>query len=246
MDNKRLKEQKSNTEEIRLNKFLSDAGFCSRRQADRLIEEGHVKVNNETALMGQKVTLLDKVTVDGKEVSREEEQIVIAFNKPVGVECTTDKNNPDNIVDYINYKKRIYPIGRLDKNSQGLILLTNDGALVNNILKASNYHEKEYVVTVDKPITEEFIKQMSKGVKILDQVTRPCVVKKVNKHTFNIILTQGLNRQIRRMCGELGYNVQKLKRIRIMNIELGNLPVGQYRKVTDSELKELMRNFNRF
>ena len=154
MDNKRLKEQKSNTEEIRLNKFLSDAGFCSRRQADRLIEEGHVKVNNETALMGQKVNLLDKVTVDGKEVSREEEQIVIAFNKPVGVECTTDKNNPDNIVDYINYRKRIYPIGRLDKNSQGLILLTNDGALVNNILKASNYHEKEYVVTVDKPITE--------------------------------------------------------------------------------------------
>ena len=205
MDNKRLKERKSNTEEIRLNKFLSDAGFCSRRQADRLIEEGHVKVNNETALMGQKVNLLDKVTVDGKEVSREEEQIVIAFNKPVGVECTTDKNNPDNIVDYINYKKRIYPIGRLDKNSQGLILLTNDGALVNNILKASNYHEKEYVVTVDKPITEEFIKQMSKGVKILDQVTRPCVVKKVNKHTFNIILTQGLNRQIRRMCETLGF-----------------------------------------
>lgn len=211
MDNKRLKEQKSNTEEIRLNKFLSDAGFCSRRQADRLIEEGHVKVNNETALMGQKVNLLDKVTVDGKEVSREEEQIVIAFNKPVGVECTTDKNNPDNIVDYINYRKRIYPIGRLDKNSQGLILLTNDGALVNNILKASNYHEKEYVVTVDKPITEEFIKQMSKGVKILDQVTRPCVVKKVNKHTFNIILTQGLNRQIRRMCETLGFKVQKLK-----------------------------------
>ena len=209
MDNKRLKEQKSNTEEIRLNKFLSDAGFCSRRQADRLIEEGHVKVNNETALMGQKVTLLDKVTVDGKEVSREEEQIVIAFNKPVGVECTTDKNNPDNIVDYINYKKRIYPIGRLDKNSQGLILLTNDGALVNNILKASNYHEKEYVVTVDKPITEEFIKQMSKGVKILDQVTRPCVVKKVNKHTFNIILTQGLNRQIRRMCETLGSEIKK-------------------------------------
>lgn len=216
MDNKRLKEQKSNTEEIRLNKFLSDAGFCSRRQADRLIEEGHVKVNNETALMGQKVNLLDKVTVDGKEVSREEEQIVIAFNKPVGVECTTDKNNPDNIVDYINYKKRIYPIGRLDKNSQGLILLTNDGALVNNILKASNYHEKEYVVTVDKPITEEFIKQMSKGVKILDQVTRPCVVKKVNKHTFNIILTQGLNRQIRRMCETLGFKVQKLKSIEII------------------------------
>jgi pseudouridylate synthase len=242
MDNKRLKEQKSNTEEIRLNKFLSDAGFCSRRQADRLIEEGYVKVNNETALMGQKVTLLDKVTVDGKEVSREEEQIVIAFNKPVGVECTTDKNNPDNIVDYINYKKRIYPIGRLDKNSQGLILLTNDGALVNNILKASNYHEKEYVVTVDKPITEEFIKQMSKGVKILDQVTRPCVVKKVNKHTFNIILTQGLNRQIRRMCETLGFKVQKLKRVRIMGVHLDNLPIGNYRNLTNSELDSLKKN----
>lgn len=242
MDNKRLKEQKSNTEEIRLNKFLSDAGFCSRRQADRLIEEGHVKVNNETALMGQKVNLLDKVTVDGKEVSREEEQIVIAFNKPVGVECTTDKNNPDNIVDYINYKKRIYPIGRLDKNSQGLILLTNDGALVNNILKASNYHEKEYVVTVDKPITEEFIKQMSKGVKILDQVTRPCVVKKVNKHTFNIILTQGLNRQIRRMCETLDFKVQKLKRVRIMGVHLDNLPIGNYRNLTNSELDSLKKN----
>ena len=242
MDNKRLKEQKSNTEEIRLNKFLSDAGFCSRRQADRLIEEGHVKVNSETALMGQKVTLLDKVTVDGKEVSREEEQIVIAFNKPVGVECTTDKNNPDNIVDYINYKKRIYPIGRLDKNSQGLILLTNDGALVNNILKASNYHEKEYVVTVGKPITEEFIKQMSKGVKILDQVTRPCVVKKVNKHTFNIILTQGLNRQIRRMCETLGFKVQKLKRVRIMGVHLDNLPIGNYRNLTNSELDSLKKN----
>lgn len=242
MDNKRLKEQKSNTEEIRLNKFLSDAGFCSRRQADRLIEEGHVKVNNETALMGQKVTLLDKVTVDGKEVSREEEQIVIVFNKPIGVECTTDKNNPDNIVDYINYKKRIYPIGRLDKNSQGLILLTNDGALVNNILKASNYHEKEYVVTVDKPITEEFIKQMSKGVKILDQVTRPCVVKKVNKHTFNIILTQGLNRQIRRMCETLGFKVQKLKRVRIMGVHLDNLPIGNYRNLTNSELDSLKKN----
>ena len=242
MDNKRLKEQKSNTEEIRLNKFLSDAGFCSRRQADRLIEEGHVKVNNETALMGQKVNLLDKVTVDGKGVSREEEQIVIAFNKPVGVECTTDKNNPDNIVDYINYRKRIYPIGRLDKNSQGLILLTNDGALVNNILKASNYHEKEYVVTVDKPITEEFIKQMSKGVKILDQVTRPCVVKKVNKHTFNIILTQGLNRQIRRMCETLGFKVQKLKRVRIMGVHLDNLPIGNYRNLTNSELDSLKKN----
>ena len=242
--NIRLKEKKSADEQIRLNKFLSDAGYCSRREADRLVEQGAVKVNGKTAVMGQKVTINDSIMVKGKNISREEEQILIALNKPVGIECTTDLNNPDNIVDFINFDKRIYPIGRLDKNSQGLILLTNDGSIVNNILKGSNYHEKEYVVTVDKPVTDDFIKKMSTGVRILDQVTRPCKVAKVKKHVFNIVLTQGLNRQIRRMCGELGYNVQKLKRIRIMNIELGNLPVGQYRKVTDSELKELMRNFN--
>ena len=242
--NIRLKEKKSADEQIRLNKFLSDAGYCSRREADRLVEQGVVKVNGKTAVMGQKVTINDNIMVKGKNISREEEQILIALNKPVGIECTTDLNNPDNIVDFINFDKRIYPIGRLDKNSQGLILLTNDGSIVNNILKGSNYHEKEYVVTVDKPVTDDFIKKMSTGVRILDQVTRPCKVAKVKKHVFNIVLTQGLNRQIRRMCGELGYNVQKLKRIRIMNIELGNLPVGQYRKVTDSELKELMRNFN--
>ena len=242
--NIRLKEKKSADEQTRLNKFLSDAGYCSRREADRLVEQGVVKVNGKTAVMGQKVTINDSIMVKGKNISREEEQILIALNKPVGIECTTDLNNPDNIVDFINFDKRIYPIGRLDKNSQGLILLTNDGSIVNNILKGSNYHEKEYVVTVDKPVTDDFIKKMSTGVRILDQVTRPCKVAKVKKHVFNIVLTQGLNRQIRRMCGELGYNVQKLKRIRIMNIELGNLPVGQYRKVTDSELKELMRNFN--
>ena len=242
--NIRLKEKKSADEQIRLNKFLSDAGYCSRREAVRLVEQGVVKVNGKTAVMGQKVTINDSIMVKGKNISREEEQILIALNKPVGIECTTDLNNPDNIVDFINFDKRIYPIGRLDKNSQGLILLTNDGSIVNNILKGSNYHEKEYVVTVDKPVTDDFIKKMSTGVRILDQVTRPCKVAKVKKHVFNIVLTQGLNRQIRRMCGELGYNVQKLKRIRIMNIELGNLPVGQYRKVTDSELKELMRNFN--
>lgn len=242
--NIRLKEKKSVDEQIRLNKFLSDAGYCSRREADRLVEQGVVKVNGKNAVMGQKVTINDSIMVKGKNISREEEQILIALNKPVGIECTTDLNNPDNIVDFINFDKRIYPIGRLDKNSQGLILLTNDGSIVNNILKGSNYHEKEYVVTVDKPVTDDFIKKMSTGVRILDQVTRPCKVAKVKKHVFNIVLTQGLNRQIRRMCGELGYNVQKLKRIRIMNIELGNLPVGQYRKVADSELKELMRNFN--
>ena len=241
MTEKRLKQQKTNTEEIRLNKFLSDSGFCSRREADRLIEGGKVTVNHEIAVMGQKVTLKDIVKVNGQIISREEEQIVIAFNKPVGVECTTDTGNPDNIVDYIGYPKRIYPIGRLDKNSQGLILLTNDGSLVNHILKASNYHEKEYVVTVDKPIDNEFVQKMSSGVEILNQVTRPCKVTRVNKHTFHIVLTQGLNRQIRRMCEVLGYKVQKLKRIRIMNIYLGNLPRGAYRDVTDEELAQITK-----
>ncbi len=241
MTEKRLKQQKTNTEEIRLNKFLSDSGFCSRREADRLIEGRKVTVNHEVAVMGQKVTLKDIVKVNRQIISREEEQIVIAFNKPVGVECTTDAGNPDNIVDYIGYHKRIYPIGRLDKNSQGLILLTNDGSLVNHILKASNYHEKEYVVTVDKPIDNEFVQKMSSGVEILNQVTRPCKVTRVNKHTFHIVLTQGLNRQIRRMCESLGYKVQKLKRIRIMNIHLGNLPMGQYRNVTDEELAQIMK-----
>lgn len=239
----RLKDTKLSSEEIRLNKFLSDAGFCSRREADRLIEKGKVFVNDKSALMGQKVTINDVVRVDNQVITREEERILIAFNKPVGIECTSDEANPDNIIDYIGYHKRIYPIGRLDKNSQGLILLTNDGSLVNNILKASNYHEKEYVVTVDKPLTEDFIQKMSSGVKILDTVTRPCKVTEVNKHTFHIILTQGLNRQIRRMCKELGYNVQKLKRIRIMNIELGNLQIGKYRDVTEDELKEMIKKF---
>lgn len=236
-ETKRIKNQIE--ENIRLNKFLSDAGYCSRREADRLIDAGKVMVNYKPALMGQKVSERDIVTVNGHKITREEEQIIIAFNKPVGVECTTDSKNPDNIVDYIGYEKRIYPIGRLDKNSQGLILLTNDGSIVNNILKASNYHEKEYVVTVDKPVTDSFVNAMSNGVKILDKVTRKCKVAKVSKHTFCIILTQGLNRQIRRMCEALGYNVQKLKRVRIMDVELGNLPIGQYRNLTDNEVKSL-------
>lgn len=239
----RYKEEKNDLEQIRLNKFMSDAGFCSRREADRLIEEGKVIVNGMTAIMGQKVTIHDEVFVGDKKLSREDELILLAFNKPVGIECTSDKQNPDNIIDFINYPKRIYPIGRLDKNSQGLILLTNDGSIVNNILKASNYHEKEYIVTVDKPVTEEFMKKMSSGVRILDTVTRPCKVTRVNNHTFNIVLTQGLNRQIRRMCDELGYHVQKLKRIRIMNIRLDNLPIGTYRNVTDAELKNLLDSF---
>lgn len=254
----RLKNKRAEQEEVRLNKFLSDAGFCSRREGDRLVRQGRVFINDKVALMGQKVTAGDVVRVDNQIVTREEEQILIAFNKPVGVECTSDLTNPDNIIDYIGYPKRIYPIGRLDKNSQGLILLTNDGSIVNNILKASNYHEKEYVVTVDKQVTDEFVKNMSSGVMIplegfiqkrkedknvRKEMTRPCKVTKVNKHTFQIILTQGLNRQIRRMCEELGYHVQKLKRIRVMNIELGNLPIGAYRNVSDRELQELLKSF---
>lgn len=244
MEQKRVKKERSLGEQIRLNKFLSDAGYCSRREADRLIEQGKVTVNHETALMGQKITMNDIVEIDGRQIKREEEQILLAFNKPVGVECTSDLTNKDNIIDYINYEKRIYPIGRLDKNSQGLILLTNDGSFVNQILKASNYHEKEYIVSVDKPITEDFLECMSSGVEILGQVTRPCIVKKIKKHVFSIILTQGLNRQIRRMCETLGYKVQKLKRVRIMNIELGNLPMGQYRNITDEELTELKKAIN--
>lgn len=229
---------------VRLNKFLSDAGVCSRRQADKKIEEGHVLVNGKPAVMGQKILITDEIKVDGNLISRQNKRILIALNKPVGIECTTDMSNKDNIVSFVNYSERIYPIGRLDKNSQGLILMTNDGSLVNNILKASTYHEKEYIVNVDKPVTDEFVAKMSSGVHILDTVTRPCEVEKIGKHVFRIVLTQGLNRQIRRMCNELGYNVQKLKRIRVMNIELGNLPIGQYRDVTDKELKSLLDSFN--
>lgn len=240
----RLKE-KTDNREVRLNKFLSDAGVCSRREADRLTEAGKITINGEVAVLGSKVTDTDVVKVNGEEVSREEEQIIIAFNKPEGIECTAQKDNPDNIIDYIGYEKRIYPIGRLDKNSRGLILLTNDGSIVNGILKASNFHEKEYVVTVDKEITGEFIEAMSSGVTILDGVkTRPCEVKKTKKHEFNIVLTQGLNRQIRRMCKALGYNVTKLQRVRVMNVELGTLGKGKYRNLTDKEVKDLLDQIN--
>ena len=236
----RLKE-KTDNREVRLNKFLSDAGVCSRREADRLTEAGKITINGEVAVLGGKVTDTDVVKVNGEEVSREEEQIIIAFNKPEGIECTAQKDNPDNIIDYIGYEKRIYPIGRLDKNSRGLILLTNDGSIVNGILKASNFHEKEYIVTVDKEITGEFIEAMSSGVTILDGVkTRPCEVKKTKKHEFNIVLTQGLNRQIRRMCKALGYNVTKLQRVPVMNVELGTLGKGKYRNLTDKEVKDLL------
>lgn len=240
-----INENTNNEPELmRLNKFLSDAGVCSRRQADKLVEEGRITINGRVAVMGEKVHEGMNICVDNVPIIVQKEKVLIAFNKPVGIECTTDMDNPDNIVSYINYPTRIYPIGRLDKNSQGLILLTNDGSLVNKILKGSNYKEKEYVVTVDKPITDEFVRKMSKGVPILDTVTRPCRVRKIGPHTFNIILTQGLNRQIRRMCDELGYHVQKLKRIRIMNIKLENLQKGKCRRVSENEMKQLLKAFD--
>lgn len=242
---KRKKEpldQMAKEEGIRLNKYLSDAGICSRREGDRYIEAGKVKIDGETVTVGARVYPGQTVTVNGKNVAREEEFILLAFYKPKGIVCTTTKLDPDNIVDYIQYEKRIYPVGRLDKDSEGLILLTNNGSIVNKILKGSSYHEKEYIVKVNKPVTSDFLKRMSEGVPILDTVTRPCTVKALGKNSFSIILTQGLNRQIRRMCEYLGYRVVSLKRIRIMNIQLGKLKAGTYRKVTDMELEGLMRS----
>ena len=226
---------------IRLNKFLSDAGLCSRREADRLVTEQRVRINDVVAVMGQRVFEGDKVSVDGREVGNTDTKLeLIAFNKPRGIECTTSKSVKNNIVDYIDYPVRIYPIGRLDKDSQGLILLTNDGSLVNEILRGRYDHEKEYEVIVDKPVTDEFTRNMSGPVHILDTVTKPSKVRKISKCKFNIIITQGLNRQIRRMCEVFGYKVRDLKRIRIMNIELGSLPTGQYRSVTKEEYTKLL------
>lgn len=227
-------------EKTRINKYLSEVGFCSRRAADKLLEEGRITINGKIPELGTKVSDEDEIFVDGKSIKKTEEEFVyIAFNKPVGIVCTTDnKREKNNIVDYINHPKRIFPIGRLDKPSEGLILLTSDGDIVNKILRARNNHEKEYLVRVDKPITEKFLNKMRNGVPILDTITRKCEVEKIDTMTFRIILTQGLNRQIRRMCEHLGYEVKKLKRIRIMNIKL-DLPVGKWRDLTSAEMKEL-------
>lgn len=233
--------EKDIKEGIRVNKYLSDCGICSRRQADRLVEEGRIQVNGEVAVMGTKVFENDVVKLDNKVISKENELILLAMNKPRGITCTAQKEDPDNIVDFLNYPKRVYPIGRLDKDSEGLILLTNDGSIVNKILKASTFHEKEYIVTVNKPITLKFLEGMREGVPILDTVTRKCEVTQVNKFTFNIILTQGLNRQIRRMCEYFGFRVVTLQRVRIMNIKLGKLKVGTWRKITEQELKDLYK-----
>ncbi|MHA3788116.1 23S rRNA pseudouridine(2604) synthase RluF [Flavobacterium hauense] len=223
----------------RLNKFISETGYCSRREADKLIEEGRVTINGIVPEMGTKVTPDDEVRIDGKLIKEKTtKNIYLAFNKPVGIECTTNTDVKDNIVDYINYPKRIFPIGRLDKASEGLIFMTDDGDIVNKILRARNNHEKEYIVTVNKPITDRFIQRMGNGVPILDTVTRKCKVEQISKYIFRIVLTQGLNRQIRRMTEYLGYDVTALKRIRIINISL-DVPVGRYRELTPAEIKEL-------
>lgn len=241
---------KNGNQQVRLNKYLSEQGVCSRREADRLIEAGRVTVDGRKAVTGMKILPSSVVCVDGKKIEKGDEMILIALNKPLGIECTASKDVKNNIVDFVGFEKRIYPVGRLDKNSEGLILLTNNGDIVNKIMKASAFHEKEYIVTVNKNITDDFIYKMSNGIHlrdtrngkvILDEVTRKCKVNKINKRTFDIILTQGLNRQIRRMCRELGYNVVALKRVRIMNILLGDLRTGQYRRITDDEYRELMR-----
>jgi len=227
--------------ETRINKYLSESGYCSRREADRLIEQNRIKINGKPAVVGSKVTEKDVISVDDAIISTQNEFVYLAFNKPVGITSTTDLKIKDNIVDFINYKKRIFHIGRLDKDSEGLILMTNDGDIVNQILRTENNHEKEYLVSVNKKLSHDFVYKMSKGVPILNTITKPCIVKQTGEKTFRIILTEGLNRQIRRMCDYFGYQVVSLKRIRIMHIHL-DVPVGKYRELTKSEIKELFNS----
>ena len=229
---------------LRINKFISETGFTSRRGADKLIAEGRVTINGVVAELGSQAEDGDTVCVDGKPITKEVEKVYIALNKPVGITSTTERHIKGNIVDFVNHPLRIFHIGRLDKDSDGLILLTNDGDIVNEILRAENKHEKEYIVTVDKPITQDFLKKMASGVEILNTKTLPCKVKQLSRNVFNITLTQGLNRQIRRMCSALGYEVRSLRRTRIMNIHLGNLKVGEWRDLTKAELKELFEDLN--
>lgn len=229
---------------MRLNKFIAESGKASRRGADKLIEEGRVLINGKVAKIGATVNPGDTVLVNGQTIRMANNYVYIALNKPVGITCTTEKNVKGNIVDYVNHPLRIFNIGRLDKDSEGLILLTNDGDIVNEILRAENEHEKEYIVSVDRPINDDFVKKMSSGVKILGTTTLPCEVRPIDKFTFNIILKQGLNRQIRRMCEVLGYNVTRLQRVRIMNITLGKLPYGQWRDLSKKEKDRLFDELN--
>lgn len=228
-------------EGVRLNRFISEAGVASRRAADRMVEDGRVTINGRIAVLGDKVLDGDVVTVDGKPVSRKSADIVIAFNKPRGITCTSSPDDPDNVIGYIGYPERIYSIGRLDKDSEGLLLLTNNGDLANAVMRSRGEHEKEYVVTVDHDITDRFVRRMSEGVEILGRRTKRCEVEKLSDREFRIVLRQGLNRQIRRMCGSLGYTVVRLVRVRIMNIRLGDLPSGRYRDLTEEERSELCR-----
>ena len=225
---------------MRINKYLSETGACSRREADQWIEAGRVTVDGAVAVLGTKVLEGQVVLVDGNPLRARPRRIYIALNKPVGIECTTDRDVPGNIVDFVAHTERIYPIGRLDKDSEGLILLTNDGDIVNTVLRAENEHEKEYVVAVDRPLTPEFMHGMANGVPILDTVTNPCRITQVGKNTFRIVLTQGLNRQIRRMCDYFGYTVRRLQRVRIMHVYLNDLPVGKWRNLTPEEVADLL------
>ncbi len=231
-----IKHSENNETKIRLNKFISETGFCSRREADKIIAQGKVTVNGNVPELGTQVSTNDYIEISGKPLKNKEELVYIAFNKPVGITCTTEHKVNGNIIDFINYPKRIFPIGRLDKPSQGLIFLTNDGDIVNKILRSGNKHEKEYIVTVDKPISPHFINNMTNGISILETITKRCFVKKESKYVFRIILTQGLNRQIRRMCETLGYSVLRLERLRIMNISINNLPIGKWRYLAQNEL----------
>ncbi|MFG0213976.1 23S rRNA pseudouridine(2604) synthase RluF [Brevibacillus porteri] len=227
---------------MRINKFISETGICSRREADKLIEAKRVTINGQVAELGSTVASGDDVRIDGQPLSSKKKDVYIVLNKPVGITCTTELQIKGNIIDFVNHPERIFPIGRLDKDSQGLILLTNDGDIVNKILRAENNHDKEYIVTVDKPITANFLHGMANGVRILGTTTKPCKVTKVSDRVFNIVLTQGLNRQIRRMCQAFGYQVRKLERVRIMNITLGNLKLGQWRNLTAKELTDLNKS----
>lgn len=231
--------KEDNSDGIQVNKYISNAGFCSRREAEKLIEQARVTINEELVMLGARVYPGDEVAVDGEKLKNKQKAIYIALHKPVGITSTTDATDKSNIISFMNHPKRIFPVGRLDKDSEGLILLTNDGDIVNKILRAGNNNEKEYVVTVDHELTGEMIRQMGIGVNILGERTKPCYVKQENARRFRIILKQGLNRQIRRMCAELGYKVKTLKRIRIMHITLGNLAVGKWRYLTPTEIMQL-------
>ncbi len=225
---------------VRLNKYLAESGACSRREADQWIEAGRVTVNGAPAVLGTQVAETDEVLVDGAPLRPKPKRVYLALNKPVGIECTTDRDVPGNIVDFVGYAERIFPVGRLDKDSEGLILLTNDGDIVNAVLRAENEHEKEYIVAVDRPLTGAFLAGMAAGVPILDTVTNPCRLTQIGRNTFRIVLTQGLNRQIRRMCEHFGYTVRRLQRVRIMHVRLGALPVGKWRPLTASEVRGLV------